>query len=365
MSQQKLLSNKYNMALGLFPAVISLVLGTIIHPDTALYVGVTAGLAAGVYSGLCREPHLPPFLLYATTAALGLLGIAVSIVPAWSRMEAFGLIQEGVVLLLLLAVRLFHRRFLAMCRRRDAGQRPHLCVQGGEATLASIQIFLTLGLLQWLVTGVLLLFHPQPGPALRFTLFQLLPPLVPLLAIGANQLCLRYFNRSASNALFLPVVNAEGDVIGKVLLEDVEAGNREHPVPYVRIAVVHRGMPYLRLRPADSPVEPGRADLLTEGYLLFGETLEAACRRLLEASLPGVSADTLRFCTMHPYEDRHANRLVYLFTAEADDETASSAPLLRSSKPWTRQQMEQNLGKKYFSRCFEQEYEALKKAVRF
>lgn len=164
-----------------------------------------------------------------------------------------------------------------------------------------------------------------------------------------------------SHELFLPIVNAQGDVTGKLLAVDAFQPTVRQMLPIVRIAVTLHGMFFLRHRPQTYHFGIGKTDLPIEGYLVFGESLEKGVLRMLHKALPDAPTERLFFNLSHLYEDPQIKRLVYLYTLDLSDESLLKGT--KDGKLWTMQQIEHNIGKHFFSPYFEEEYETLKEIV--
>ena len=69
------------------------------------------------------------------------------------------------------------------------------------------------------------------------------------------------------------------------------------------------------------------------------------------------------FNIVYHFENEVTNRLIYLFIAEIKDDAILCTPRFKNSKLWSFKQIEENLGKRFFSSCFEDEYEHLKGVI--
>ena len=63
------------------------------------------------------------------------------------------------------------------------------------------------------------------------------------------------------------------------------------------------------------------------------------------------------------FENEVTNRLIYLFIIDLEDDSVLCTPRFKNSKLWNFKQIEENLGKGFFSCCFEDEYEHLKNVI--
>ena len=76
-------------------------------------------------------------------------------------------------------------------------------------------------------------------------------------------------------------------------------------------------------------------------------------------------ADGLKptFSIMYHFENSVTNRLVYLFVLDVEDDSILCDPRFKGGKLWQFQQVEQNLGHKFLSECFEEENEHFKNVI--
>ncbi|HEY9550849.1 MAG TPA: hypothetical protein VIQ97_01065, partial [Prevotella sp.] len=197
----------------------------------------------------------------------------------------------------------------------------------------------------------------------RHLLLNVAPLLVFILGIVFNQFGILYFNTVMRHEVFFPVVNTRGNVIGKVMASEAIGRKNNLIIPIIRIAVTSNGMLFLLPRPKCSVFEKDKTDLLLEGHLLYQETLEEGAKRILKQTLPTTSTDKLCFNFMYHFQNDTANRLVYLFTLDLEDDAPLCNKDFKDGKLWTFRQMEQNLGLNFFSSYLEYEYENLKEII--
>lgn len=365
MGQLFFLSSKFNMSLGFIPVIIAIAATWLTDPPAAIYAGTGTGVALSAYLALRRGQHIPPFLLYVTTAALIALTTGVTFFPDELSREDAPLVIELIVLMAPLLLLLLRYPFLRSQRRRTSQCCQQFAAQGAEATIVSSRIVLLTGGIHLLVLLIAVVTSRPLSHTTLTVLVRIAPLAVFVLSLLINQWGIHYFNSILKHTVFLPVVNGQGNVIGKCPAAEAVNRKQAHPNPYVRIALTSGGMLFLRQRPDCSSYDKGMADLPIEDYLIYGETLKQAFYRILGqyVALP-VDREDIHFHIIYHYENRQTNRLVYLFTVDLPEDTAwQSNPRLAGGKLWTLRQIEQNLGKGYFSECFEQEYEQLLRGV--
>lgn len=360
--EEDLLSSKFNFAVGFVPALLSILLSMFLPEGSATYIGAGTGLLLCLYGRRREGKRYPPIILYGTTGMLVLLSILANWSASLFTPSLYPFTLEVCVLLPPLFLLLNQGRL-----QRRYADKPHAAFrQTIEAAVVTARLALICFGLHLLLIAVTLLLAGRPlGTVVRGVLFQGAPALVFILAIVLNQLSIRYFNRLIKETLYVPIVNTQGDVIGKTTA--AEALNPQSPYihPVIRIATTVLGRVYLLPRPADIAFEPEKTDVLLEGYLLFGESLMQGAERIMQQTFPAATLlPSPRFVFMHHYKDEQTNRLVYLFLLELDDDSPLTAGAYTGGKLWTLAQIRQNLGCRFFSPCFEREYEELERALR-
>lgn len=363
---QGVLSSKFNMSLGLIPAIIAMLLGELVTQELAVCLGAGMGVLFCFYTWHSAARRVPQLILYSTTGVLLLFSAAIRFIPEAPVAAYFPFMLEIGTM--------FPPALLFLCKKKqqktsdDAPLRisQRYFVQGTEASIVSTRVMLLIGALHLLILAGAFLIQRPLGNGTRYLLFHLLPPVVLIGSILFNQFGIRYFNRVMKDTVFVPIVNRQGDVIGKALLSDALHSPYKYRLPVIRIAVIWKNKLYLAPRPQDRMPESGKTDLLMESYLYYKESLEEAVLRTLRHTLPDVPASMLHFNFMYPYEDKNSQRLVYLFTLDLEDELLlkkASPQAAGQGKLWTLPQIEQNLGKGFFSPYLEYEYEELKTII--
>lgn len=162
---------------------------------------------------------------------------------------------------------------------------------------------------------------------------------------------------------WLPIVNEHGTVQGKVAWSVSKSLGNKYLHPVIRIALVHKGMLYLKPRPSFFITQQGKMDYPFERYLEFNETMEEGVRLTFEES--GISSENLKSRFIFKYTDKNieSNRLIYLYACVVADEEALREMNLEGGKFWTGKQIEENRNSGLFSEYFEKEYDLLDNTV--
>ena len=363
MGNQKILSTQFNMSLGYIPVIISMILCEFIGQDIAIYAGTGVGLISSLYVWFNKETRVPQLMLYSITAMLLLFSSINLFLPDYHPTTLMPFTLEISAVIPPFIIYCNKKRFMRYEPSGNQRNSELLLAQGIEASIVSARVVLIISLLHFIM--ILFsewLFSPM-SLSLHTFLFRIAPPCVFLLSILFNQFGLIYFNKLMEDTLFLPIVDTEGKVFGKVIVADALSKKNDYIIPFVRIAVTVNGMLYLSPRPLHDYFEPGKTDLTFESFLLYGETLEKCIERMTENLLPPSEAQNIYFNFMYHHKDSNSDRLIYLFTLDLDDEAVLSKLNIQGGKLWTFQQIEHNLNRNFFCNCFEHEYEFLKTII--
>lgn len=363
MTHKGTLSSAFNMSLGYIPVIISIVLCEFITQDTAIYIGTGIGMLYSYYSMHRKGVRIPNFILFISTGMLILLSLAALIPGDHVPHGALPLTLEVSILIPMLILFLHKKRFINYFLKKKEVCSKRLFAQGAESSIVSAHIILILGVIHFVVISLgIFISHPMGNPA-KWIIFNLMPPSLFILCIILNQIGIHYFNRWLAHTEYVPIVNTQGDVIGKMMAAEALNYKNAYINPVVRIAVVSHGMLFLSPRPQTAILDRGKTDIPMECYLGYGESLAEGCRRILRTTLPAAESLKPTFSIMYHFENAVTNRLVYLFVLEVEDDAILRQPHFKGGKLWQFQQIEQNLGQNFFSECFEEEYEHLKNVI--
>ena len=350
MNHTQVLSPKFNLSLGFLPGIVAMIAGFFIKPDIALYAGAGLGLLLCLFS----HHQMLPLLLYGTTGTL----LLAMWLPFFQSSDKLPLLIEGAIACPSLLLLLFGEKW-ANHLSHPSNERRRKFIQSIEAAIVSARILMVLVFLH-LILLLAAHFFVSDIPRFHTFLFETMPLGIFITTILLNQIGLYYFNKRLRRISFVPVVNTLGHVIGKKpLLATILRSDKKAIFPVVRIAITAYNMLYLLPRPQTCFCEKRKNDLPLEGYPVYGENIEQAAKRIARELMPKISLRNLRFHFRYYYRDHTANRLVYLFSLELDN----SIPPPKEGKLWTLQQIKQDLGKQYFSKFLEYEYEPLREII--
>lgn len=363
MGNEKILSSQFNMSLGYIPVIISMVLCEIMGQGIAIYIGTGVGVISSLYVWLNKETRIPQLMLYSITAMLLLFSSISLFLPDYRPTTLMPFTLEISAVIPPFIIYLNKKRFMKYEPSCSQSNSELLLAQGIEASIVSARVVLIISLLHFIM--ILFsewLFSPL-SDSLHTFLFRIAPPCVFLLSILFNQFGLFYFNRLMKETIFLPIVDTEGNVLGKIVPVDAFSQKNNYIIPFVRIAITVNGMLYLYPRPATDFFEKGKTDLILESFLLYGETLEECLERMTENLFSPSQNQNMYFNFMYHHEDSASNRLIYLFTIDLEDDSLLNQLHIEGGKLWTFRQIEHNLNRNFFSNYFEHEYEFIKTII--
>ena len=352
------LSLRFNLALGLIPGLIAILLAFFIPHEQAIYIGTLLGVLTSVYALIRLNKEPKQVLLFSTTIMLMLMSLSHSISMCHCPDSCHSLVIEIAVTLPVVLV-IFIQKGLRTHRPTNA-EKKHRYRITFETLMASSKIILIILLIQAFITLFCWLIVGTSNKRMNYALYAILPGIALLATMVANQLSLRFFNRMMRKVIVLPIVNTRGDVIGKCLSND---SKKKYIHPLIRISVIQNGMEWLRERSDRYAFDKGKQDVLIEGHLFFKESLEQGAYRMLRESLPKLPNDNLKFVNRYYMEYGGYKRLTYLFVLELEKEEKPLFPKELKTKPWLWKQIDDNMEKGVFSYYFEYEYNDHKKIL--
>jgi len=159
--------------------------------------------------------------------------------------------------------------------------------------------------------------------------------------------------KSHKKESWLPVVNDQGQVIGRVAksVSKEQPGFYQHPLVRLLVWCDHS----LLLRPRDKSMgfEVGKIDHPIEQLIPYGQTADEVVSHLAKKYFP--SALTPRFLLKYKEETTAGQWLVLLYLVEVD-EASLKGLLHQQGKLWSLKQISANYGMSCFSSLFEGEF---------
>lgn len=355
----------FNMSLGLIPILLCMILTEFIQDEYALFICSIFGIAYSVGTYYFTRKKIFNLIAYIATAILIVFTVVLFFFPNLLT-KNFLPFTLSTTLLVCTALVFYGQRVLRkMCSKIKDPVRCDLLIKSLDSSVVSARLIFIIGLLHFVIIFLTLIVAYPPSGGVSYFLFRFLPILLLLAVIGLNQLAIYFANSLTKDEIEIPIVNEQGDVVGRRF--KMEAANYKNAYinPIVRIAYIHDGMLFLCERKPENIIDTNKADIPVETFLEFEETLQQGVSRILNQIYNGEEAGLQpRFSLKHHFKTEDTNRLIYLYIAYIEDEQLLRAPYFVNGKLWTFQQIEQNIGMNYFGREFEYEYEYLKETVK-
>ncbi len=167
---------------------------------------------------------------------------------------------------------------------------------------------------------------------------------------------------SADQEETLPITDREGNVIGKALRSACHADKSLiHPVVHVHI-YNSKGEIYLQKRSMNKKIQPGKWDTAVGGHIVYGEPeCEALKREAWEEA--GVENGDFEKLTRYLWEGKIETEVINVYKCHYENPQIISVDEIDDGRFWTKQEIEQNIGKEVFTPNFESEFEKIKKLL--
>lgn len=151
-----------------------------------------------------------------------------------------------------------------------------------------------------------------------------------------------------------PIVDSDGNTIGKATRGECHNGSMLlHPVVHLHL-FNSSGDLYLQRRPDWKDIQPGKWDTAVGGHIDYGEDTADAIRREIREEL-GLTGLTLTKITSYIFQSAREREFVNVYTAVSDVKPVPSDEL-DGGRFWSRQEIEQSMGRGIFTPNFENEY---------
>jgi len=352
-----------NPVIGLFPFILFIILHTM---NVMEQFALCAGLALAVFGELFFRMYYKSRAFSATFYISG-VSILISLIiwliihPYVEKPNTYVVICEVIIICLFMLLRASKTYMAAhFFRQKNLIQKALLNEFYETATL--IQYGLTLH-----IFGIMLYrqftVNSQNVHISEIIIFSILPILI-ILSIGVYQV-LKISNLVAKLRIeeWIPIVTEKGEVTGKIAKNvSINMKNKFlHPV--VRVALISKSKVYLQERPLNDILNPGKLDYPFEKYMLFNHEINLAARNSIRKMVGDEIDFSIKFLLKYVFENEDTRRLIFLFTANIDDEDLIKKNGKMNGKFWTIKQLEDAFADEIFSECFELEFEYLKNMV--
>ncbi|GAB1452646.1 hypothetical protein MASR2M47_27020 [Draconibacterium sp.] len=338
---------------GFIPLFVFIIADEIWGTKIGLFVAVSVGVTEMLWVGF-KEKRFDKFVLFDT-----LLLVVLGAVSILLDNDIFFKLKPGLIELILVAV-LAVSAFSGVNIIGLMGQRYLKEAQFNEAQMA--QMRKSLKSLFYIFAGhTLLVFYStffMSKAAWAFIsggLFYIL--------FGVYFLIELYRQKTKQKQLlheeWVPLVDEQGRITGKAPRSQVHSGSKLlHPVVHLHV-INHNKAILVQKRPKSKLIQPGKWDTAVGGHISAGETLEQALKKeaFEEIGLIDFSAKIVK---TYKWESEVEAELVYMFVTYDFENFKVHSDEVEEARFWTKNQIENNLGKGIFTPNFELEFGWLK-----
>lgn len=166
--------------------------------------------------------------------------------------------------------------------------------------------------------------------------------------------------RSAANAGIVrremfPVILPNGEVIARASRQYCHSGAKPlHPVVHLHI-LDRYGSLFLQKRSANKDIQPGKWDTAVGGHVDYGESILEALFRESSEELGFKEYNPVWICS-YGFESSIEKEMVNVFAAVGNFALAPDHDEVDEVRPWTMDEISENLGKSVFTPNFEGEF---------
>lgn len=158
-----------------------------------------------------------------------------------------------------------------------------------------------------------------------------------------------------NNQELFPLVDEEGNVVGKATRGECHNGSRLlHAVVHLHV-FNSKGEVYLQKRPEWKDIQPGKWDTAVGGHIDYGETPEQALIREVSEEL-GITDFEPERVGRYVFDSRRERELVYVNKTTYDGLITPSAEELDGGRFWTMQEIRAAIGQNILTPNFESEF---------
>lgn len=161
---------------------------------------------------------------------------------------------------------------------------------------------------------------------------------------------------------WLPQVDTNGNVIGKISRKEAHAGTfKLHPVVHLHL-FNSKGELYLQKRSIHKDIQPGKWDTAVGGHVDYGETISQALYRETKEEL-GIEIGNPTSLTTYLFRSQVEEELVHIHKAIYDGTIYPDVAEISEGRFWNIAELEEILDSAIFTPNFVQEYRRFKQLI--
>ena len=183
---------------------------------------------------------------------------------------------------------------------------------------------------------------------------------ISLLRTPLSGLLSRFTKDKTETREMLPVVDMEGNIIGKARRGECHFNPQRkilHPVVHMHV-FNDRNEIYLQHRLMTKKVQPGKWDTAVGGHVSFGESIEFSLHREAGEEI-GIKDFVPELVKRYLWETEVEKELVYMFVCNVKGRLKVNGDEISDGRFWSFSEVRENLGKGVFTPSFETEFAIL------
>ena len=350
--------NKAELLKKLLPGFLPLIVFIIVDSFLGTEIGILFAIGFGLVELLViylKERRIDRFVIGDTLLLVALGGISILL-----ENDIFFLLKPALLELIfcaLIGISVFSNQNIVL----KMSQRFMKSVEINDAALNNFTRSLKAMFWMFLVHVILIIYSAyfmskEAWAFISGGLFYILFGVYFVYELVRNKLKIRKYQ----NEEWFPLVNEEGQVIGKAPRSVCHNGSKLlHPVVHVHI-YDDRGRLFLQKRSINKKIQPGKWDTAVGGHIATGEDLETGLTREVEEEV-GLKNLNYQYITKYIWESEIERELTHVFFAKKNGEIIVQREEIDEGKFWTWKEIQSNIGKGIFTPNLEHELETFDK----
>ena len=342
---------------GLVPLFIFILADEIWGMSVGLYVALATGLAELGYYYI-KDRKIDRFVLLDTGLLLALGAVSIAL-----ENDLFFKIKPALIELILLAVLGFSiwgpKNLIMAMSQRYMGE---MNLNEGQEKMMKFNM-----MVMFWITAVHILLVLYSAKYMSSAAWAFISGGLFYILFAAYFGGLWIFNLYKASKLkdveWFPIVNEEGQVIGKAARSVCHDGKSKLLHPVVHLHLFNReGKLFLQKRSMKKDIQPGKWDTSVGGHIAPGESVENALKREISEEL-GLDNVVPQFIHKYVWESSREKELVFSFITVTDQIPKISPDEIEEGKFWAVNEIVSNLCKDIFTPNFEHEFGLLKQKL--
>lgn len=164
---------------------------------------------------------------------------------------------------------------------------------------------------------------------------------------------------------YFPILNPEGDVIGKATRKECHSGSMLlHPVVHLHI-FREGGYIYLQKRSLTKDIQPGKWDTAVGGHVDYGESIEDALLREVREEL-GITDILPHKLISYIFQSEIERELINVYYIDVNEDFAAKfdPAEIDDARFWHVDEIESTIGKGILTPNFEKEFNRIRHLIK-